>query len=135
MYVKEFPCHVELRSFIGCGKLFGSLRDDRCAGSWYQVPREILHSTKFPPLSRASNFMATYHAILVSMSARNIEDSAATAQKTTTSISSVHAGCIMNQNNIPMCNVQSEHYCSTKKVGEDNKMKYLLNGVKSSTDK
>ncbi len=35
MYVNDVPCHMKLRSFVGCGKRFGSLRDDRCTGSWY----------------------------------------------------------------------------------------------------
>ena len=52
-------------------------------------PSDILHPTNFPPLSRASNFMATYLAVLFSMSARNI-DSAAKAQNTT--FTYVHVG-------------------------------------------
>jgi hypothetical protein len=69
---------------------------------------EILHPSSFPPLSRASNFKAMYNAVLFLLSARNMDDSAAKAQNTTPGSTYIHVHCVMNQNNLPMCNVQSE---------------------------
>ena len=36
---------------------------------------EVLHPSNFPPLSQASNFMATYNAILFLLSSRNVDHS------------------------------------------------------------
>jgi hypothetical protein len=82
VYAKDVPCHVELRSSVGYEKHFGSLKNDRCTGSWHlRNFSPIKFSTIEPGLQFYVNVPLSTVQVLVLflLIARNVDDCAAKA--------------------------------------------------------
>ncbi len=84
--------------------------------------------SNFPPLSRPSHFMATYHTILFLLCASDVEITVRRTHKILLQVlrTLIHVGCIMNQNNISI---------AVQRNWVKMMILFLLNGLKNSTNK